>query len=106
MTKPTDYRIEVIFSFDDLPQEFYNLDYNSQEQYVPGQITEAELMVDILGCLSAEERGQLCKVSICVQGDEPLKFAPWLLCKDSPLYNGKLWLKQHRYQSTPELALS
>ena len=106
MTKPTDYRIEVIFSFDDLPQEFYNLDYNSQEQYVPGQITEAELMVDILGCLSAEERGQLCKVSICVQGDEPLKFAPWLLCKDSPLYNGKLWLKQHRYESTPELALS
>ena len=105
MTKP-DYRIEVIFSFDDLPQDCYTLEYISADQYVPGQVTEAEVMLDILGCLSVEERGQLCKVSICVQGDEPLKFAPWLTCKNSPLYNGKLWLKQHRYESTPELALS
>ena len=90
------YTIQVIASFDDLDQEIWNITYNSDEMYVPGQITEARVMRDVLASLSDEELDQLCKLSLCVSGDKPQEFAPWAGCKNSPLNGGKLWLKQHR----------
>ena len=79
MTKSADYRIEVILSFDDLPQEFYNLAYNSQEQYVPGQITEAVLwMTPKCGEQRSNTRIQPRKhrdmIRLWLRGDPPPQF--------------------------------
>lgn len=65
-----------------------------------GEITEAETLFSLLSELSTAERAHLAKVSLCLMGtseSDARQLAPWLWCKDSPLANGKLWLRQHNF---------
>ena len=67
---------------------------------VDGELSEAAVLFALLKHLSAHERQRLLKVSLCfVMGGEAGKaLAPWVHHQDSPLFNGKLWLKQHLCQ--------
>lgn len=65
-----------------------------------GQATEADVLFAVLSELSATERALLAKVSLCLMcctESEAKTIAPWLWHKDSPLYDGKLWLRQADY---------
>ena len=89
--------VEVIYSFDDLEQQIARLYFNLDDTPI---LTEARVLRKMLDQLANNEIDQLRKCSICI--DIPVDadintVAPWLFDKDSPLYNGKLWLKQFRY---------
>lgn len=63
------------------------------------QIAEAETLFSLLSELSSTERAHLNKVSLCLVGtteSDARQIAPWLWAPDSPLYDGKLWLQQHK----------
>ena len=64
-----------------------------------GEISEAAVLFALLSELSANERQHLCKVSLAfgLTEEEGKTLAPWLDVTDSPLFNGKLWLKQHAF---------
>lgn len=68
-----------------------------QVPVVDGQVSEASVLFAVLSDINAVERAQLAKVSLAfyVNPGEGSALMPWLDHKDSPLYEGKLWLRQH-----------
>ena len=100
MTENLKARIEVIYTFDDIEQQIDSLWIDLDDTPV---LTEARVLRALLEQLSETELDQLCKCSICVQLPEDADVktvAPWIFDKDSPLFNGKLWLKQYNYATT------
>jgi len=91
--------IEVIYTFDDdRDQGFEHIHVAAYN----GELSEAAVLHAILSPLAIDELQALNKVSLCLMNirshEQALALAPWLYCKDSPLCNGKLWLKQHLFQ--------
>jgi hypothetical protein len=74
-----------------------------------GSVQEAEVLHCLLTELTAAERDLLAKVSLCLLEPEAedcaeaaaaaKRLCPWLWEKDSPLFEGKLWLRQHQARS-------
>ena len=90
------YAVEAIYTFaDDRDQEFFDLTVDSNDR---GEICEGTMLLALLQPLNAKQLQQLCKISTCIaiDGEEAAAagVAPFLFDKDSPLHNGKLWLKQ------------
>ena len=106
-TTPTSVAVEAIFTFDaaiaarDCETGEPVLEHQALSRFsVPveqGELSEAVVLFSLLSELSAAERQKLIKVSICLAlgEEEATAVAPWLTTPDSPLFNGKLWLKQH-----------
>ena len=106
-TDQTLVQIEAIFSYDigmpglDLESGQAVLGSQSIAHFsvpaVAGELSEAAVLFALLGQLSAHERQQLSKVSLCLalSEEDSRRMAPWLAHQDSPLCAGKLWLKQH-----------
>lgn len=100
--------IDVIYSFDQVvegndPEALVGatqLRSTVRIQVTDGELSEAEVLHALLFELPAHLRKHLCKISICflnLSEEQGNALVPWLMCKDSPLYFGKLWLKQHLY---------
>lgn len=88
---------DLILTYTDRDQEFALIQLPLSDE---GAIDEATVLFEILSAVSPQARAFLCKVSLCLHAPSDAKpgvVAPWLYCKDSPLYDGKLWLKQHLY---------
>lgn len=87
--------IDVIATFDHAPQMFFRIEVTG----TPTEISEASVLYAIFMEITENLLPQLRKLSLCLldmtSEEEARQIAPWLFCKDSPLYNGKLWLKQH-----------
>lgn len=87
--------VEAIYSFTDSDQLFQQLEVPLTD----AGVSEAALLRAALDWLPAELDSDLAKVSFCLFGIESEEHArnvaPWIFCSDSPLFNGKLWLKQH-----------
>jgi hypothetical protein len=86
---------EVILTYTDRDQDFVYIQLPLTDE---GAIDEATVLLEILSSVDPQARAFLCKASLCLRipSDADIDvIAPWLHCKDSPLCNGKLWLKQH-----------
>jgi hypothetical protein len=64
---------------------------------VDGEVSEAAVLFALLSDIDVHARQALCKVSLCFFGEMAMldRAMPWLEEPDSPLYQGKLWLRQH-----------
>jgi len=99
--------IDVIYSFDKVvegndPDAFGATQLRSTVRVLAtdGELSEAEVLHALLFEIPAHMRKHLAKISICflnMSEEQGNALVPWLMCKDSPLYFGKLWLKQHLY---------
>jgi hypothetical protein len=89
--------IEVIATFDE-GQEFLYI----KVPIINGYLSEPAVMAAAFAEIPAEQLPSLCKLSLQlfnIPSEAAAKeLAPWIFCKDSPLHQGKLWLKQHAVQ--------
>jgi hypothetical protein len=96
MTPYTTVAIDVIATFEHAPQMFFTVEVTGH----PTEISEASVLYAIFMEITENLLPQLCKLSLCLMDvtseTEARQIAPWLFCKDSPLHNGKFWLKQHK----------
>ena len=107
---PSIAHVEAIYTFDrdmpgmDVDTGLAHLGDQSMAHFtvpvVDGELSEAAVLFALLQQLSAHERQRLIKVSLCfaMGGETGKALAPWVNHQDSPLFNGKLWLKQHLCQ--------
>lgn len=90
---------EVILTFTDRPQAFILIDFPCQDD---GSLDEATALLTLLASLDDDERSELTKVSLCflsIEDDAEARARfPWMFCRDSLLFNGKLYLKQHLFE--------
>lgn len=85
--------IEAIYSFRYTDQDFAEFTCPAPN----GVLSEAVVLHHLMSALSFDQQCELSKVSIALRLNEEdtRHAAPWLFHQDSPLADGKLWLKQH-----------
>jgi hypothetical protein len=95
-TAQTVFTAEAIYSFSDRDQKVCHVAIPAT---AGGEASEAGVLFAVLAPLTDGERDSLAKVSLCFLNVADLDAAsaalPWLFCKASPLFGGKLWLQQH-----------
>ena len=98
-TIPDDcWTISIIYSYDNKDGESeqgHEALLYDKDQF--SQLTEARVMRDLLNKFDDDLIDRLYKVSMCIYDAKDKGVADWLECKNSPLYDGKLWLHQHRW---------
>lgn len=109
LLRPSCALFEAIYSYENAVSD---IDCESGEAVLAGQtfalvqvpfegteVPEAEVLLQLLAVLSSAQRAQLAKVSICLRETADIKATtatPWLWNQNSPLYEGKIWLMQHK----------